>query len=909
MKRAFAVLSLLAAAAVQADTYTLVLQPPNGYHVPRIIGASGSIDSAKGFTGFDYFEWFGITHHRYWFKPPFSPLNPTGGVQTVADFNAAVAAVRANPWRQGTATDVYFDWSQFNAEFDPNQRYIFQRFRQLGIVPMLCNTVFTDQDPLADWGNKFKFWKFWYAYVYFFASQYDLTMYEFRNEASSWGSYAQWESHWLVCADAMRKAMADVNRNYGKNLTLQICGPTMPGPYWDYSLPGPTADVHGWGSVAWAKIHTDIYGNEDRSIWNFGMYDYHRYRSDGAINETELAALRQNIAAATNAPNATIPIIISEYNTGTGSAFTGKNLDTEDLAFGIATAQILQSTATLGPAGLGDEGGFFLFKLGARDDTTLTLQNRTAYVSNLGDYNYGGVTRGGACFQMYARHFRGGHPLLGYTVTSGSSAKRRVAAVLDEQRRAYYVYWSNVSGTSATAVLDLSALDVQPGAPVTVARVDTNNTGQITDYLAVDADKNLAFSAPDSSAFLVWVPKTNSAATVTSQAPTDDTYLVVGEGTGNHGAEPTMKVCLHHSTPGERRLGLAQFSLSGLAGGNRYLLKLSGHNTGTNQAAREIVHVYGRAGGGWSSTNLIWAASPGVGRYYTSTNAMSASTGLGSMVDIEDNYGGVSKGSGLGLYGKFLSPLSFFSSAWQTNYLDVTDYVRSVLASNQTAVSFIIARIVRYDVNQYSNATDYTQGFYDSDGRMVEIATKENPTPGLRPALVVFNDPQTAPVLAPVSDQRINPGFSLTITNVATDAQSPLQALSFSLLAGPTNAQVNPASGLFLWRPTVAQAGTTNLVRLAVTDDGAPPMSATQEFRVMVNALVRPTLGTPQPVGNSMQVSVSGQPGPDYWLYASTNLSSWQWLLTTNPSAMPWYFADLQATNFRRRFYRMAVGP
>ena len=70
--------------SARADTYTLVLQTTNGYRVPRIIGASGSIDSAKGFSGFDYFEWFGITHHRYWFKPSFSPLNPTGGVTDVA---------------------------------------------------------------------------------------------------------------------------------------------------------------------------------------------------------------------------------------------------------------------------------------------------------------------------------------------------------------------------------------------------------------------------------------------------------------------------------------------------------------------------------------------------------------------------------------------------------------------------------------------------------------------------------------------------------------------------------------------------------------------------------------------------------------------------------------------------------
>ncbi len=761
--RAALVASLLAAPLLaRADTFTVVLQNTNGYRVPRIIGASGSIDSTKGFTGYDYFEWFGITHHRYWFKPTFQTLNPTGGVTNVTSFNTATAAVRANPWGQAKSSNVYFDWTDFNLQFNANLRYTFQRFGQLNIVPMMCNTTDTGQDPLADWGNKFKYWRYWYAYVYFFASQYNVTLYEFRNEPHAWISYAQWESHWLVAADAMRKAMADVNANYGRNLQLYICGPTEPGPYWDYSLPDPTVDVHGWGSVSWSKVQTDIYGNVDTNIWNYGMYDYHRYRTSGATNEAEIATLRQNIANATNSPNATIPLLISEYNTSTGAGFTATTLDTEDLTYGIATAQILQATATLGPAGLGDEGGLFLFKLGDADGTALVLQNKTAYVSAKGDFNYGGVTRGGACFQMYARHFRGGKPLLGYNVTSGSSPERRPVAVLDEQRRAYYVYFSNVNGTNTTVSLDLGALDVQSGAPVTVSRVDANNTGQITDYLRVDDGRKVWLSVPDSTAVLVWIPKGTSTADLTTQAPADDTYLVVGEASGNHGAEGTMKVSLHHSTPSERRIGLMKFDLAGVTNANRYLLTFAGRNIGANQTDREILHVYGRPGSGWSSTNLTWAGAPGVGKYYTSTTAMSSSTGQGSMTDIEDNYAGVTKGNGLGLYGKFLGPVSFYSSNWKTNQLDVTDYVRSLLTSNTTSVSFIVARIVRYDVNQYSNATYYTKGVYDSDGRIVEIASLENTNSALRPALLALSEPSgPAPLaISPISNRTILPGSS-----------------------------------------------------------------------------------------------------------------------------------------------------
>lgn len=737
----FMVLPLFSA---KADSFQVTFQGTNGCRIPRIIGASGSIDDPRGFTGFDYFEWFGITHHRYWFKPSFSTLNPAVGVTNAAGFTAAAAAVRANPQRQGTASDVFFDWSRFHAEFDANQRFIFSRFRDLGIVPMMCNTVFTDQDPLTDWGGKFEYWKQWYGYVYFFASQYGITMYEFRNEPNQKArAYEQWESHWLVAADAMRKAMADVNANYGQHLTLCICGPTTPGPYWNYALPHPDVDPHGWGSVSWGKIHTDIYGRLEPSIWNYGMYDYHMYSYDGAAQRNALKSLRQNLAHATNAPNSTMPILISEFNTSTGGHFGKLGLDTEDLRYGIGLAQILASTATLGPAGLGDDGGFFLFKLGAPNGKLPTLGNQTAYVSAAGANNYGGVSRGGACFQLYAHHFRGGKPVLSYTVTAGADSKRPLAAVWDQVNQAYYVYLSNVNGTNATAWLDVSGLNVRPGAPVTVARVDANNTGQVTDYLSVSASSTIAFSAPNNSAMLVWIPQANSAGAMLVHPPANDTWLAVGSAPTNHGAEPAMLVSLDHATPGNRRIGFMQFNLAGLTPGNRFLLKLCGHNIGTNQSARAILHIYGAGSRPWSETNLAWSAAPGVGRYYTSTNTLAPATGQGLMVDIEDNYEGVTSGvgTGLGLCGKFLGPVSFSSSAWANNYLDVTDYVKSLLASNQTQATFVVAHIVRYNVNQYSNSTCYAQGVYDYDGEITEIGAKEHSHANLRPGLLVWKQP------------------------------------------------------------------------------------------------------------------------------------------------------------------------
>jgi len=91
------------------------------------------------------------------------------------------------------------------------------------------------------------------------------------------------------------------------------------------------------------------------------------------------------------------------------------------------------------------------------------------------------------------------------------------------------------------------------------------------------------------------------------------------------------------------------------------------------------------------------------------------------------------------------------------------------------------------------------------------------------------------PLLAPIANYKISEGTLLLITNTAVDNNLPPKPLVFSLGAGaPTNAIIDPATGLFQWRPTATQAPSTNLISVVVTDNGVPPLSATQQFTVVV---------------------------------------------------------------------------
>jgi glucuronoarabinoxylan endo-1,4-beta-xylanase len=164
-------------------------------------------------------------------------------------------------------------------------------------------------------------------------------------------------------------------------------------------------------------------------------------------------------------------------------------------------------------------------------------------------------------------------------------------------------------------------------------------------------------------------------------------------------------------------------------------------------------------------------------------------------------------------------------------------------------------------------------------------------------------------VIGAVPNQTVNVGVTLLITNTASDTNLPAPTLTFSPAnTFPANATVN-TSGLFSWRPLVSQANTTNVIQIQVTDSGSPPLSATNSFTVVVNAVTNPIINSVAISGGRVNLTVNGPQGPDYTLLTTTNLTSgWQTLFTTNSPATPLTLTD---TNFAgpARFYRLQIGP
>jgi hypothetical protein len=161
-----------------------------------------------------------------------------------------------------------------------------------------------------------------------------------------------------------------------------------------------------------------------------------------------------------------------------------------------------------------------------------------------------------------------------------------------------------------------------------------------------------------------------------------------------------------------------------------------------------------------------------------------------------------------------------------------------------------------------------------------------------------------------VSNVTIIGGQTLMVTNTATDADVPVQNLNWSLENAPAGASLNATSGLLTWRPTISQSPSTNLFTVTVTDSGAPSLSATRNFSVTVLRPVAPTFLSPMLNGDAFQSLITGDAGPEYSVYTTTNLSgSWQLLLDTNPVALPFLFSDPASADFPQRYYRVLLGP
>ncbi len=112
---------------------------------------------------------------------------------------------------------------------------------------------------------------------------------------------------------------------------------------------------------------------------------------------------------------------------------------------------------------------------------------------------------------------------------------------------------------------------------------------------------------------------------------------------------------------------------------------------------------------------------------------------------------------------------------------------------------------------------------------------------------VYVNAVHNGPTLPFQTNRTINEVTLMIVTNTASDSDVPTNKLVYSLLVGPTNAVIDPNTGVISWTPTEAQGPGTNTFTTRVAETNASPLSATNSFSVVVNEVNTPPMLPSQP--------------------------------------------------------------
>jgi pectate lyase len=216
---------------------------------------------------------------------------------------------------------------------------------------------------------------------------------------------------------------------------------------------------------------------------------------------------------------------------------------------------------------------------------------------------------------------------------------------------------------------------------------------------------------------------------------------------------------------------------------------------------------------------------------------------------------------------------------------------------------------VPFSWNLPGNQLPYT---YTADDPAQLEAMVTSPTAGAGAGVLTWNKtnwlvtsyPASAPVIvADPQSQTVAPGGSVTFTVVASGSAPLGYQWYFNTntpLANATN------SSLIL---TNLQATNTGTYHVVVTNTAGSDASADALLTVSAGTPSRPQISEVDYSAGIFSFTVGGDPGPDYIVQVSTNLTDWTGVFTNQSATPPFVWADTGASNSLHRFYRIQLGP
>jgi hypothetical protein len=231
-------------------------------------------------------------------------------------------------------------------------------------------------------------------------------------------------------------------------------------------------------------------------------------------------------------------------------------------------------------------------------------------------------------------------------------------------------------------------------------------------------------------------------------------------------------------------------------------------------------------------------------------------------------------------------------------------HVNFKLSKSGASIGLFATNGIPVDLISFGEQTSaISMGRYPDAGGNISILPKATPgAPNVKP--------NARPELEAPGDKYIYLGQTLSFSVQASDEDIASQALSYSLDPGaPLNAAIQPTTGRFTWTPTASQVPSTNVVTVRVTDNGIPPLSQSQTFRVTV--ALAPELSGAVLSGNLSHFDWLAGFGQTYQLEYKEDLTAVSWIPFGSPVAGSGQ--NVTITNnpgtSTHRFFRLRILP
>ena len=238
-----------------------------------------------------WLEYSNVNSLRVWASlnafVPQAAVQVDKSISGVEEFDKRKAELRTSP-----ENNRFIKWNDLLPLYDKVDssstnamvfNYALEELKRLNIdvILQMGSTDFNET-----WENKWKQWQRYYALAYYAARKGDVEMFAMQNEPNHRHSgpmkLDQWIGGMQITSDAIRCAVEDVNKKYGKKLSPKFVGPVTAGN-----------NAEWWAAIAKA-IRTDYHGKTiDRDLLQ--IFSTHSYNSPAAGYENRIENIRKII--------------------------------------------------------------------------------------------------------------------------------------------------------------------------------------------------------------------------------------------------------------------------------------------------------------------------------------------------------------------------------------------------------------------------------------------------------------------------------------------------------------------------------------------------------------------------------------------------------------------------------------